>query len=287
MTTLAIQNNEKKKKVVTIILNGIMTAFLLISVGALLYPYLSNYLNKIEREKESEVYTSEISLLSEEKKMAYWTKANEYNQRLLDKPTNFYLSEEELEEYYDLLEITGDRNRGTMGHIRIPEIGVSLMIYHTVDDAVLLAGAGHMPGSSLPIGGAGTYTVLSGHRGLTSATLFTNLDKMEVGDIFYLTVLEDVLAYEVYDIEVVLPNETESLAIQPEEDLCTLVTCTPYGINSHRILVHARRVEVPEEKTVINRARFGLAEYLAIAGLFVVVIIAGIIGYRMKKAKHA
>uniref|UniRef100_UPI002597B35F class C sortase n=1 Tax=uncultured Bifidobacterium sp. TaxID=165187 RepID=UPI002597B35F len=147
--------------------------------------------------------------------------------------------------YEDLLNLNGD---GMMGYIIIPRLKETLPIYHGTSESVLQVGVGHLPDSSLPVGGPGTHAALSGHRGLPSAKLFTDLNKMKVGDLFYIRVLDQTLAYKVTSIETVLPNETESLAIQPGKDLVTLITCTPYGINSHRLLVHAERTDyVPTE----------------------------------------
>ena len=139
-----------------------------------------------------------------------------------------------------------------MGYINIPKINVSLPVYHGVDEAVLQVAVGHIEGTSLPIGGQGTHSVMSGHRGLPSARLFTDLDELEKGDIFYLMVLDETLSYEVDQIRIVLPTELSDLEIEKDKDLCTLVTCTPYGINTHRLLVRGHRVENPEEQPVVR-----------------------------------
>ena len=152
-----------------------------------------------------------------------------------------------MEGYYDTLDITGT---GIMGYITIEKIKVELPIYHSVDDDVLQIAAGHLPGTSLPVGGVGTHSVMSGHRGLPGARLFTDLDKMEIGDVFHITVLSDVLTYQVDQIKTVKPYEVDDLAISPREDYCTLFTCTPYGINTHRLLVRGRRIETAEEMKV-------------------------------------
>ena len=155
-----------------------------------------------------------------------------------------------VEAYEDLLNLNGD---GMMGYIIIPKMNVELPVYHGTEEKVLQVGVGHLSETSLPVGGESTHAALSGHRGLPSAKLFTDLDQMEEGDQFYIKILGETLAYEVHSIETVLPTETESLAIQPGEDLVTLITCTPYGINSHRLLVHAHRIPyVPEMEDEID-----------------------------------
>jgi sortase A len=157
------------------------------------------------------------------------------------------MSEEEEEEYNSQLDISGT---GIMAYIEIPKINCSLPIYHGTDEATLQIAIGHIPGSSLPVGGESTHCVISGHRGLPSAKLFTNLDQMEVGDTFMIHVLNETLTYEVDQILTVLPNELQELQIQEGEDLCTLVTCTPYGVNTHRLLVRGHRI--PNEETDVN-----------------------------------
>ena len=160
-------------------------------------------------------------------------------------------SEEDLAEYEALLNIAGS---GVMGYIEIPELKVSLPVYHGVDEGVLQIAVGHIPGTSLPTGGKGTHRVLSGHRGLPSAKLFTNLDQLREGDIFMLRILDETLTYEVDQILIVEPHEVEALAIDPNEDYCTLVTCTPYGINTHRLLVRGHRVENQAEAQAVRGA---------------------------------
>ena len=152
------------------------------------------------------------------------------------------------------LNLAGD---GTMGYVEIPKIDIKIPIYHTVSEEVLQIAAGHLEGSSLPVGGTDTHTVVSAHRGLPSAALFTDLDQLEVGDHFMFYILDEILCYEVDQITIVEPEETDALAVEPGEDLATLLTCTPYGVNSHRMLVRGHRVEyVPEviqkEQTFVN-----------------------------------
>ena len=194
--------------------------------------------------------------------------------------------------YEDLLDLNGD---GMMGYIVIPKMNVELPIYHTVEERVLQSGVGHMESSSLPVGGPSTHAALSGHRGLPSAKLFTDLDQMEVGDQFYIKVLGETLAYEVHEVETVLPTETESLAIQAGEDLVTLITCTPYGINSHRLLVHAHRIpyEPQMEEAIEQVGGFlniplpYLALIIALAVLAVFVIVLKVRTMRRDRREYA
>lgn len=168
-------------------------------------------------------------------------KATAYNEEIAVSPGMVWdLTDQELSRYRSLLNPSGD---GMMGHIEIEKLGVDLPLYHTVDEAVLQVGVGHIPGSSLPVGGPNTHTVLSGHRGLPTSKLFTDLDKMEEGDIFSLYILDQQLVYEVDEIRTVLPDEVSGLIIEEGRDLCTLVTCTPYAINTHRLLVRGHRID--------------------------------------------
>lgn len=173
-----------------------------------------------------------------------WGEAEKYNERLRSNPDRYVMTEKDREEYDSLLDVS---DTGIMCYIEIPAIDCSLPVYHGTDDAVLQSSVGHLEGSSLPVGGEGTHCVISGHRGLPSARLFTDLDKLKEGDIFLLRVLERTLTYEVDQITVVEPEDMSQLEIVEGEDLCTLVTCTPYGINTHRLLVRGHRIPNREE----------------------------------------
>lgn len=211
--------------------------------SVMMYPTVSNWVNERNSSGAVANYEQQIEALPEADYSALWEAARAYNQNL----EQFHsISEAVLAEraddsglYESLLSVNGSR---VMGVLQIPKIKVSLPIYHSTEESVLQIAIGHYEGSSLPIGGASTHSVLSGHRGLPSATLLTDLDQMEPGDRFYVTVLKEILAYEVDDIEIVLPEQVESLSIREGEDLITLVTCTPYGINSHRLLVTGHRI---------------------------------------------
>lgn len=218
----------------------ILILVFLTGLSLLLYPTVSDYWNSFHQSRAIASYDSEVAALDNTDYETLWTAAQDYNRRLARQENPLAQSEEDLAEYEDLLNLDGT---GAMGYIEIPELKVSLPIYHGVDEGVLQVAVGHIPGTSLPTGGEGTHCVLSGHRGLPSAKLFTNLDQLCEGDTFLLRVLDETLTYEVDQILIVEPHEVEPLAIDPGQDYCTLVTCTPYGINTHRLLVRGHRIE--------------------------------------------
>ena len=224
---------------------------LIIGLSLLLYPAFSNYWNSIHQSHAIATYSEEVSALEDDRYQKIWEAAADYNNDLKSRDNMFILTEEQQAQYDSLLDIGGT---GIMGYIEIPSIEVTLPVYHGVSDAVLQIAVGHLEWTSLPVGGSGTHCVLSGHRGLPSATLFTHLDELAEGDVFLLRVLDEVLTYEVDQILIVKPDEIENLMIEDGEDLCTLVTCTPYGINSHRLLVRGHRIETAEAKTVFVTA---------------------------------
>ena len=201
----------------------------------------------------------------------------------LSNGVNFTLTEEQLEEYNSLLNI-GDT--GIMGYVQISAIGVNLPVYHSVDEGVLQIAVGHIPGSSLPVGGERVHSILSGHRGLPSAKLFSDLDQMQEGDVFTVTVLDETITYMVDQIRIVLPEETDELAIQPGKDYCTLVTCTPYGINTHRMLVRGRRIENIAGDVVIVAEAVRIPNYIVIPAVGIpmlfLVLAAMLLYYRIK-----
>ena len=209
----------------------------------LLYPTISDYYNSLIQGQAIAVYDETLSTMSEEDYSAMLEQAASYNRELASASAmDWQLSDSDLSLYHSLLNPLGV-SYGMMGHIEIEKLGVDLPVYHTVEETVLQAGVGHIPGTSLPIGGESTHSILSGHRGLPTSKLFTELDKMQEGDLFFLHILNEQLAYEVDQIRVVLPNEVSELKIEEGKDLCTLVTCTPYAINSHRLLVRGHRID--------------------------------------------
>lgn len=217
-------------------------AFIAVFVGGMLvffYPTISNYWNTLQQGRAIAEYTQTVNKMRPGELQQTWDEAEAYNRELLSNPARYHLSHSQMQRYLSLLDIG---KTGMMGHIEIEKLGVDLPIYHGTEDSVLQVGAGHVPGSSLPTGGAGTHTILSGHRGLPSAKLFTNLDELEEGDRFVLHVLDRDLAYQVDQIRVVEPKELSNLKIIPGQDYATLVTCTPYAINTHRLLVRGHRV---------------------------------------------
>ena len=218
----------------------------LIGLSVLLYPTVSNYFNSRSQSRVVTQYLSDAVSLDKEDTEALLEAAREYNRSLFGKPNRFLPSEEEMAEYYELL----NTGRDVMGVLVIDKLNLRLPIYHGTSEGSLQVGLGHWPGSSLPIGGTGTHSVIAGHRGLPSSTLLTNLDKMAEGDIFELYILSETLTYQVDFIQVVEPDQIQALEIDPEMDYCTLLTCTPYGVNSHRLLVRGRRITGLESTAV-------------------------------------
>ena len=220
-----------------------------VGLSLLLYPTVSDYWNSFTQSKAIASYAEDVARLDEKDYSHLWEAAQEHNRELNERTNHYLLSEEQKLQYSELLNISGS---GIMGLVEIPEIGCSLPIYHGVDEAVLQIAIGHLDWTSLPVGGESTHCVISGHRGLPSAKLFTNLDELVVGDIFMLRVLDEVLTYEVDQILIVEPNVTDALHVVEGQDYCTLMTCTPYGVNSHRLLVRGHRIENIAEAKVVR-----------------------------------
>ena len=229
-----------KKNKSTIIL--ILVFFVGLSV--MLYPTLSDYVNQRHQSRAVATYAADVDKLTNADYSAYFDAADAFNAQIAADPDALY-HPDRFASYESTLDVTGT---GIMGYITtIEKIGVELPIYHGTSDGVLQVAAGHLEGTSLPVGGESTHAVISAHRGLPSAKLFTNLDQLEVGDTFTITVLDRVLTYEVDQISIVLPTETDNLKVTEGKDYVTLMTCTPYGINSHRLLVRGRRIETPDK----------------------------------------
>ena len=214
-----------------------------VGLAVMLYPTISDYINQRNQTRVVNSYAQQVDGLSDADYTAYFDAADVFNQEIAADPDALYHADH-FSTYSTTLDVTGT---GIMGYITIPRIGVELPIYHGTSDSVLQIAAGHLEGTSLPVGGASTHAVISAHRGLPSAKLFTNLDQLEVGDTFTITVLDRVLTYEVDKISIVLPTETDELKIAEGKDYVTLMTCTPYGINTHRLLVRGHRVETPDQ----------------------------------------
>lgn len=227
----------------------ILTAVLIIGLCLLLYPTLSDYWNSFHQSRAIATYTQTVAEIDNSRYDALLSAAKAYNSNLASGEQKWLLSPEEQDEYDSILDVS---DTGIMCYIEIPKINCSLPVYHGTDDGVLQIAVGHIPGSSLPVGGVSTHSVLSGHRGLPSAKLFTDLDQLIVGDTFLISLLDEVLTYEVDQILIVEPDDLSALVIEPGRDLCTLVTCTPYGINSHRLLVRGHRIETQRSGSTLR-----------------------------------
>ena len=227
---------KKKGNLSTILL----ILILVMGLSLMLYPTVSEAWNTRYHKRTIDNYENAVAQMDTSQYEAMWDEAVVFNARTPQGDTAFVLSDEEKVTYASLLNLTDD---GIMGYVEVPSIGAKLALYHGTSDTVLQVGVGHLEWSSLPVGGEGTHAILSGHRGLPSARLFTDLDQLEKGDVFMLHILHETLTYEVDQILIVLPDETEALLVEEGKDLCTLVTCTPYGVNSHRLLVRGHRVE--------------------------------------------
>ncbi len=260
----------------------ILVLILVAGVGIFLYPSVSDWWNSMHATRAIAGYVDAVADMSGQEKEDMINAARAYNEKLPD-GVNFSLTDEEYAEYESLLDITGT---GIMGYVQITAIGVNLPVYHSVDEGVLQIAVGHIPGSSLPVGGDRVHSVMSGHRGLPSAKLFSDLDQIQEGDVFTVTVLDETVTYMVDQIRIVLPEETDELAIQPGKDYCTLVTCTPYGINTHRILVRGRRIENIEGEVVVVAEAVRIPNYVVIPAigipLLFLVLASMLIYYRMK-----
>ena len=276
----------KKKHISTIIIALIFLA----GLGFLLYPTVSNLWNRAHRSRAIATYTKQVEKLDDSQNKEMLKAARKYNKSLLKKSDHWKLSKKDKKKYESLLDVSGT---GIVGYIEVPKIDCSLPIYHGTDEGALQIAIGHLEGSSLPVGGKSTHCVLSGHRGLPSARLFTDLDQMEEGDIFILNILGRKLAYEVDQIKVVLPEEMSDLEIEEGKDLCTLVTCTPYGINTHRLLVRGHRTKYVEKKVEEEQKKVQTKKTdirLMIAGgtgvLILLIIIIVIVIKRRRKRRN-
>ena len=271
----------KKKHISTIIIALIFLA----GLGFLLYPTVSNLWNRAHQSRAIATYTKQVEKLDDSQNKEMLKAARKYNKSLLKKSDHWKLSKKGKKKYESLLDVSGT---GIMGYIEVPKIDCSLPIYHGTDEGALQIAIGHLEGSSLPVGGKSTHCVLSGHRGLPSARLFTDLDQLEEGDVFVLNVLGRKLAYEVDQIKVVLPDEMSDLEIVQGKDLCTLVTCTPYGINTHRLLVRGHRTKYIEETVVrvqkeAEKKETGIWLLAGGGAVFLIIIIIVVVKRRRKR----
>lgn len=272
-------NKKKKSNLTNIILIAIMVIGLLIVI----YPEFSNWWNKQHTTKAIATYVEEVEKIDDGSKQAMIDKAVEFNKRLTN--LNFSFTVEQQQEYESILDVSGT---GIMGYIQIPTINVNLPIYHGTSDAVLSVAVGHIEGTAFPVGGKGTHSVLSGHRGLPSAKLFSDLDLLKEGDIFVISVLDQMLTYQIDQIHIVLPEEVSDLAINHNEDYVTLVTCTPYGVNTHRMLVRGRRIDNIKDLSdiVVNSEATRISPTLVVLGIAVpLIIVAMIISFIIPREK--
>lgn len=266
---------------------------LIIALSVLLYPTISNYLYEKNGAKVISNYDENAVHLSESEKQAMLEAARQYNQELLgniELLDPFSPVKKEVDERYQSLLSTNEA--GMMGYIRIPQIDVELPIYHGTEEKVLQSGVGHFEGTSLPVGGESTHTVLTGHRGLPSKLLFTDLDELEEGDIFYIKILGETLAYQIDQILTVKPENTKALTIAPGKDYATLVTCTPYAVNTHRLLVRGKRIpyeeairQVPDEK-IIPKLPFQVKILLLAIGILLLVFVIYKVSRKTGKRKE-
>ncbi len=265
---------------------------LIVGILIVLYPSVSNYVNSKHQTRAIQGYETQLQQLSQADYDAFWEAAEAYNAALAARGGGYELSQEELDVYNSLLDPTGT---GIMGHIEITDLGVDLPIYHGIDEAVLQIGVGHLPGSSLPVGGKSTHAVLSGHRGLPSSKLFTDLDKMAEGDLFLLHIMNKTLCYQVDQINIVLPEETGNLVLTKDKDYCTLITCTPYGVNTHRLLIRGKRIDYTEAEKYNITADASRYDPLSVAPFIgvpaVVLLLLGLLfgkpGKRRKASKES
>lgn len=272
------------------LINIVLTIALIAGVALLLYPSVSDYVNSFHQTRAIAGYVEIVSAMDEDECQRQWDAAVAYNAQRRSEKNDFFLTEAETAKYNEMLNISGD---GIMGYIEIPMINCSLPIYHGTDDDALQIAIGHLEWSDLPVGGEGTHCVLSGHRGLPSAKLFTRLDKLKEGDRFMLRVMDRVLTYEVDRILIVEPEDTSALLAEDGKDYCTLVTCTPYGVNSHRLLVRGHRVENAESSSSMYITADAsqiepliVAAVIAVPVLLILLIIVMIPGGKSTKKKN-
>ena len=269
---------------------AIIILIFLTGFSILAYPFVSDFFNSISQSRAVASYGEAVKKASESELTDIMEAARAYNARLSRSGVRTDFTEKELMEYTGLLNLTP---AGIMGTLEIRRINVLLPIYHGTSDGALQIGIGHLEGYSLPVGGGSTHTVLTGHRGLPSSTLLTNLDRLIAGDVFEIHVLNETLYYLVDQILVVEPKDMSILKIEPEMDLCTIVTCTPYGINSHRLLVRGRRIDGPEAMKALEiyseATTMNTNWVLAVAAIpvVIIVVVVQLIRWRRKQARDA
>lgn len=253
-------------------------------IGLLVYPTFSDWWNSYHQSRAIASYVKAVEETDPEVLAKMMSDAREYNERLATDAGRWNMSPAEESEYKSLLDPTGS---GVMGYVQISSIKVDYPIYHGMDEGVLQVAIGHLEGSSLPIGGESTHSVISGHRGLPSARLFTDLDKLVEGDTFTITVLNETITYEIDQIRVVLPEDLSNLNIEEGKDYCTLVTCTPYGVNTHRMLVRGHRIPNLDGTEALTADAVQIPRYIAITAVGVPMLFVFLVGmlvyYRVRR----
>lgn len=268
----------------------IMVLFFFMGLLILLYPLISDFYNQKMQTKAIVDYEALLQQYEPEDYEIYFEQAIDYNQRL-SKLSHRYLTYKKLKDYKDILNVNGN---GMIGYITIDKIKVELPIYHGTEEEVLSVAVGHLEGSSFPVGGEGTHSVLSAHRGLPSAKLFTELDKLEIGDTFTITILDRMLTYQIDKIEIVEPDDISDLELEAGKDYVTLMTCTPYGVNSHRLLVRGTRIENIEKPTYIVTEAFKISIFIVtplvalpiILIILIIIVLQPVNTYNTKKIKE-
>ena len=253
----------------------VLVAFLLLGMAIIAYPTFSDWWNSYHQTRAIASYVQAVEEISQEEKDAMIAEAVAYNERLVDKTDRYRMTEAEEKEYRSILNLTGS---GVMGYIQVSSIGVNLPVYHGVDESVLQVAIGHIEGTSLPVGGPTTHAAVSGHRGLPSAKLFTDLDKLVEGDTFTVTILDRTCTYEVDQIRIVDPTDMSDLNLQQGADYVTLVTCTPYGINTHRLLVRGHRIDNIAGRVVIPAEALQIPNYIAVPAVAIPMLFAYLVG---------
>ena len=255
---------EKRRKKRSALGTWILVLIMLIGLGIMAYPTVSDWWNSFHASRAIASYSNAVEKKKKKKLDEMIQAAHEYNEKLLKKPNPYTMTDEDMAEYNSLLDLSGT---GIIGYITIKSIGVYIPIYHGVEESVLQIAIGHIEWTSLPVGGESTHAVVSGHRGLPSAKLFTDLDQLREGDTFSITVLNQMITYEVDQIRIVEPGDISELAIAPGKDYCTLVTCTPYGINTHRLLIRGTRVANEAGELVVPAEAFRIPNYITIPAI--------------------
>ncbi len=282
--------NKAIKEKLTIFLFILM---IILGIGVILYPLISNQLSKINYQEVIDNYDFTVTKQENSYNEQLINEAREYNRSLTSLNIADVFQNPNRESSSEYLSILNVDNKGMMGYISIPKIDVRIPIYHGTSSDILQKGVGHLEGSSIPVGGASTHAILSAHRGLPSSRLFTDLNQLKVGDTFYIYILDQVLAYQVNQVLVIEPSDTDPLQIVQGEDYVTLVTCTPYAINTHRLLVRGERIEysVQEEEGItvdkkLSTADIVLYACLLFAILLIIVAIISMIRYKKKKGNR-